>query len=367
MSRPPVVALIFTQGVSVADWHEQGLLDRERLPYERLVAAGRASRVLWFTYGADDKRFEEGLSGVEIVPMPRLFGSKLGRLAYSLLMPWVRARELSGADVIRTNQMKGAWTAVLAARRHAKRLVVRTGFTWSLFAPRSPLDRLAPWVERCACRAADEVHVTTESQRAYLVDRYALDASRVRVVPNFVDVGLFRPAPGAARRADRLVFVGRLSAQKNLSALLEAMAGTGLGLDLYGEGPLREALEAKAAALGVPVSFKGRAPNSALPAILNGYAIFALPSLYEGFPKAALEAMACGLAVLAGDSPGNRELFEHGRNGWLAPTDAAGLRAALRALASDADLRERLGREAARDARERYSLEAVLGLEAHAR
>jgi glycosyltransferase involved in cell wall biosynthesis len=360
-----VLALIFTQGVSVEQWAQLGLLDRERLPYERLVRDGVFERVLWFTYGPRDKRFEKDLSGVEIVPMPRSFDSRLGRLLYSLLLPRLKARELRRADVIKSNQMKGAWTAVLAARRHRKRLVVRTGFTWSLFAPRGPLDRLAPLAERWACRAADEVQVTTESQRDYLVGRYALDPGRVRVVPNFVDVSRFAPR-GGERAVSRVVFVGRLAEQKNLGALLEALAGTGLGLDLYGDGPLRGTLEAAAARLGVPAAFHGRVSNAELPEVLNRHAVFALPSFYEGFPKALLEAMACGLAVVAADAPGNRELVEHGRTGLLSAPTPQALRAALLSLRDDAALRARLGDAAAEEARRRYSLESVTRLEAHA-
>ncbi|MBI3298631.1 MAG: glycosyltransferase family 4 protein [Elusimicrobia bacterium] len=363
MSR--ALALVFTQGVSVEQWAAQGLLERERLPYQRLVKRGVG--VLWFTYGAGDKRYEAELRGIEIVPMPRLFDSRLGRLAYSLLLPWVRAREFRRADTVKTNQMKGAWSAVLAARRHGKRLVVRTGYTWSLFPPAGLLDRLAPLVERWACAAADEVQVTTESQRAYLIARHRLAPARVRVIPNFVDTARFSPAPALARRDDRVIFIGRLSAQKNLETLLAALAGTGLGLDLYGDGPLRERLEARAAALGVPASFHGRVSNAELPAILNRHAVFVLPSLYEGFPKALLEAMACGLAVVAADAPGNRELVEHGRTGLLAAPTSGGLRAALISLQADAALRGRLGQAAATEASGRFSLESVAALEAHAR
>src|SRR3978361_1963826 len=76
--------------------------------------------------------------------------------------------------------------------------------------------------------------------------------------------------------------------------------------------------------------------------------IFALPSRYEGFPNALLEAMQLGTACVSFDCPsGPGELIDNGRNGLLVPADDVdALSAALRKLALDEDLRERLAREA---------------------
>lgn len=357
------LALVFTQGVSVSDWDRLGLLDREVLPYASLLRGGGASRVLWFTYGPDDRRFAGRLAGVEVVPMPRAFDSKPGRLLYSLLMPWVKAAEFRSVDVVKTNQMKGSWTGVLAALAFGKRLVVRTGFTWSRGLRRSPLDWLAPLFERMAFRRAQLVLVTDPEQASYVSGRYRLPSDRVRVLPNFVDTSMFRPADGAARE-DRLVFVGRLSEEKNLENLVRALSGLGVGLDLYyGDDARRPLLEAAAKETGVDVRFLGRVANADLPAVLRRYSIFVLPSLYEGMPKSLLEAMACGLCVLATDVRGTRELVEHGRTGWLVGTTPAELRAGVTKLRGDAVLRGRLGAAAAEDARRRFSLDAVATLE----
>ena len=357
------LGMVFTQGVSVADWDRLGLLDRELQPYAALLRDGGAARVLWFTYGPDDRRFAGRLAGIEVVPMPRAFDSKPGRLLYSLLMPWVRAGEFRSLDVVKTNQMKGSWTGVLAALAFGKRLIVRTGFTWSRGLRRSPLDWLAPLCERLAFNRAQLVLVTDPEQARYVSGRYRLPSDRVQVLPNFVDTSLFRPQDGSVRE-DRLVFVGRLSEEKNLESLIRALSGLGVGLDLYyGDDARRQSLEAVARETGVDVRFFGRVPNADLPAVLRRYSLFVLPSLYEGMPKSLLEAMACGLCVLATDVRGTRELVEHGRTGWLVGTTPAELRAGVQTLRGDAALRERLGRAAAEDARRRFSLDAVTTLE----
>ena len=78
------------------------------------------------------------------------------------------------------------------------------------------------------------------------------------MIPNFVDVRRFQPAPEAPRPGS-LVFVGRLSREKNLEALVEAVAGVdGASLTLVGDGPLRAGLERRAEQLGATLASWGR-------------------------------------------------------------------------------------------------------------
>jgi glycosyltransferase involved in cell wall biosynthesis len=137
-----------------------------------------------------------------------------------------------------------------------------------------------------------------------------------------------------------------------------------LRLRLVGDGAEREALARRAAALGVPVEFTGTVPNGALPKLLKEAAVFVLPSLYEGHPKALVEAMACGLPVIGSDVPGIAEVVRHRETGWLCPPgDPAALAEALAAVIADASLSARLGAAARADVERRYSVDAVLARE----
>jgi glycosyltransferase involved in cell wall biosynthesis len=158
-----------------------------------------------------------------------------------------------------------------------------------------------------------------------------------------------------------VIFVGRLAPEKNLGALVEAVARVpGARLRLVGDGPERAALERAARGAGVRVEFTGTVRNEAVPGLLNGATLFALPSRYEGQPKALLEAMACGLPVVGADVPGIREVLRHGDTGWLCAPDADSFARALRVLLDDAALRERLGRQARAAIEREHSVEAVV-------
>jgi glycosyltransferase involved in cell wall biosynthesis len=209
-------------------------------------------------------------------------------------------------------------------------------------------------------RAAAGVIVLTEAQADFVRTRYRVPAERVFTVPNGVGDEFYMPARQATPQPLRLLFVGRLSPQKNVGRLLEAMSlvQQPVRLRVVGDGELRTQLRAQAERLGLSdrVEFSGGLLGADL---IRAYAeadAFVLPSDKEGMPLVALEAMAAALPVLATRVPGNTELL--GGTGLLADPEPTALAAAIDLLAGDPALRERLsGRSAA--AAVGYSWEAV--------
>lgn len=172
---------------------------------------------------------------------------------------------------------------------------------------------------------------------------------RFHVVRCGIDPDVFRPRAGIGkRRADplRLVSVGRLHPVKGYGVLLDAMGllkrrGVGVTLTMIGDGPMRERLEAlvRSHDLGDRVTFAGAlAPERVRDALLESDAM-ALSSFMEGVPIVLMEAMACGLPVVATRVGGVPELVEDGVSGLLAPPgDAEAFAEAIERLVS-CDLR----------------------------
>jgi glycosyltransferase involved in cell wall biosynthesis len=147
-----------------------------------------------------------------------------------------------------------------------------------------------------------------------------------------------------------VVTLGRLSHDKGLDMLLEAWGTVKpqypeWELHIYGSGEDEAILRRQARDLGLDDTaiFKGLTTD--LDAALSSGSIYALPSRKEGFPVAAMEAMAYGLPTVAFDcAPGIRELLENEVSGLVVgPGDVPGFAAALERLIKDRDLRKRLG------------------------
>lgn len=148
----------------------------------------------------------------------------------------------------------------------------------------------------------------------------------------------------------RLIVVGRLSAEKGISGLLESLAmvpGTEApSLLIVGDGPLRTALNAQIEKLGLGdrVQFAGRLPEAETLAAIAASDALVLPSFMEGLPIVLMEAMALGKPVIASRVAGIPELVHDGVNGLMfTPSDWRELAVKLGTLSRDADLRERLG------------------------
>jgi len=299
------------------------------------------------------------------LPAPRVRG--LGRLVL-----WLRLT----AFLLRRGRRYDAWhvhighylgaIACLLARPLRRRCIVKISGWWELeqglLAPdANPLARLG----RACLRRAGALQAISQRIAAELA---AAGFARERIVrlPNAVDGARFTQRH-AARAEDaplRVLFVGRLVAEKGLPILLDAWAGAfphrgRAHLALVGGGALEQALREQAASLGLggDIDFLGHRDD--IEALVAQADLGVLPSFTEGLSNTLLEFMAGALPVIASRVSGSEDLVVDGRNGWLVePRAVAPLAAALREAAAlpPAELARR-GRQA------RSDVEAVAGLD----
>lgn len=203
-----------------------------------------------------------------------------------------------------------------------------------------------------------------------------LDASRMRVIHNGVDVGTFGrgdPRPLRAELglpADAVVVgsVGNIRAAKGYDVLLRAAAllnPSNRGIHFVVAGHPRkglyESLLALRADLGVEsaVHFLGFRDDAA--SVLAASDVFLLPSTSEGFSISTIEAMASGVPVIATRSGGPEEIIDDGVDGVLVPTgDPEAIASAVRELAADPDRRRRLALAGRQTVERRFSLAAMV-------
>ncbi len=180
-----------------------------------------------------------------------------------------------------------------------------------------------------------------------IVADYSEDPRAIVIYPG-INASDF-PATRKTHKGVVIGTAGRLELIKGHGYLLEAFAVLlpefqDLRLEIAGDGSLRVPLEEDCRRLGVSgdVSFLGWRED--LKSAMAGWDVFVLPSLDEGFPVAALEAMASGLPVVASAVGGLCELVQNGETGWLVPAAApAQLAHRLRELINDRQKREAMG------------------------
>lgn len=322
------LALFFTRGMSLETWIKSGLFSREKLLYEEHLRRNTLSEVLWFTYGSQDEKYEYELKllgqlhpKIIVCPKPKVFYGKIGDLLYSFMLPFFWRSKLKDTQILKTNQVDGSWSAVLASKLYNKKLVLRTGYTVTQLEKHINPHR---WirnyrytlVENVAYNNCDVAIVTSCHNKRYLVDMYHLSGNMINIIPNYIDTAKFYPTANEKIK-NRIIFVGRLSKVKNIYNLIDAVEKAGVDLDIYGTGEQEQELKEYVRGRHVKIRLMGVVPNDSLPNVLNKYKYFILPSLHEGMPKTLLEAMACGLICVGTNVGGISEIIVDRENGYL--------------------------------------------------
>jgi D-inositol-3-phosphate glycosyltransferase len=233
----------------------------------------------------------------------------------------------------------------------------------------SPPGRIA--AERQIALDCAQVIATCSDEVAELV-RLGVPPSQVSVVACGVDTTVFRPdvppAPrGTGGPRGRLLALGRLVPRKGIDTVIAALPQLpGVELVVAGGPPHRELardpeyrrLRAAAAGLGVAgqVSFTGAVSRTEVPALIRSADVVVCTPWYEPFGITPLEAMACGVPVVASAVGGLTDSVVHGSTGLLVPArDPAALAAAAGRLLADPELRAAFGQAGVRRARHWYA------------
>ncbi len=278
---------------------------------------------------------------------------------------FVDAGRLAGLlDAAGVGHLHAAFAHGPAAIAHQVHLLTGRPFSFAAHAK----DLYVSDPRQLARRAADAefVLVCSRSARDALSAVAGSGAARVRLAYHGVDTRRFRPAAGtvptdeagqAAARPLRILAAGRLVEKKGFPVLLDAIGllaarGRVVACRVVGDGPLHDALEARAAELGIAglVTFDGERSHQAIADAYRESDVFVQCSVVvaggdrDGVPNVVLEAMASGLPVVASAVAGIPEAVVDGTTGFLVPaSDPVAVADRLAALADDPALALRLG------------------------
>jgi glycosyltransferase involved in cell wall biosynthesis len=299
--------------------------------------------------------------GVQIVPVR--IGSDFGPFAIASLARVVRR---FAPDVILADRRKDVKLTVLA-----RSMVGNTPVVHRHGAPSTLRDSA---VYRFFWRRVHTLIVNSFAMRERLLEEARwLEQIPIEVIHNGIDLDHFRPMPEARERVrdslsipDRAVviaFHGVLQERKRVNLLLRAVAGlprgAGVHLLVVGKGPEEGRLRAEAATLGLAATFTGKRPD--IPELLSAVDIYVHLSISEGFSNSVVEALACGLPVIASDTTSHPEQIDPGRTGLLVSVSGhSTVTDALNTLINDTSSRSEMGKAARLAAERRFDRRTMI-------
>ena len=292
---------------------------------------------------------------------------------YARRVHQIHAPHLLRSDLICTREVHGMRAAMRAGWAWRLPVVCRMDYFWSTSIETDPQVspaqlREAVAYERKVFLRATQTIVAAQSQAEEVLCRAPEAAGKVAVVPQHVDCEIFKPSE-SAKRYD-LVYVGRLSAIKNLESILEAVERSGATIAVIGggtmgadglprEGEIEAGLKARFGDLDGRIRWLGGLPHEDLPGYINQAKALILCSFSEGLPRVMLEAFACGLPVIGSKVGGIASTVRQGETGWLCGTDADSITAAIEAALSQPELLVTMGINARKFALDNFSLPAI--------
>jgi D-inositol-3-phosphate glycosyltransferase len=306
----------------------------------------------------------------------------MGQLADGISLDW----EKRPPDVVHGHFWMSGLAALDAARRGSTAVripVIQTFHALGTVKRRhqgiedtSPVER--QWLEPSVGRAVDRI-IATCSDEVFELKAMGIPPARISIAPCGVDLDLFSRSGAAEERSStyRILSVGRLVPRKGVDLVIRALpllreagfddvellivGGGGDAMALEDDAEARRLL-AIAAELGVrrQVTLRGRVPREAMPGIFRSADAVVCTPWYEPFGIVPLEAMACGVPVVAAAVGGLTDtVVDHGTGLHVPPRDPAATAGALAALLADPGLRQELGRAGQKRARARYTWDRV--------
>ena len=220
--------------------------------------------------------------------------------------------------------------------------------------------------EKAILESAGVITAVSESCAKELKEYHTI-SKEIIVVNNGVDTNFFIPGKNK-KKGNYILYTGRLETRKGLIDFIESAKyvcpeSADIKFILTGKGTIKNYLERKINELGLKKNFyfAGFVDRGTLLEYYQNATIYVLPSYYEGLPTTLLEAMSCGIPLIATDVKGSSEVITDGETGLLVPPrDPKKLAEAILRLLDDEELRERISINARKYVVDNYDWEIII-------
>ncbi len=316
------IILFFTYGISLLNWKNTGLLNREIKFYEELYEKYGVSTI-FITFGdSEDLNILKNKDFITVVPIYTLIKydkNKYIRILRSLMASSKLSALVNEAKIIKTNQLLGSWLGIIVKIRYKKSLIVRTGYDLITFSKKNKKSFYKIYfykrLTKLALKYSDIYLVSSKTDMDFLSKFSPKYSHKLKIRPNWIEANDYKEF--SLRNNNKIISVGRLEKQKNYEYLINKLKKFNFEIDIYGEGSQKNSLLELAKKNHVKLNIYDPIPNELLLKKLKDYKIFVSSSNFEGNPKAILEAMGAGCVVVAKNNTNIEEIILNNINGIL--------------------------------------------------
>lgn len=345
------LAVFLSSGEGFEDLKRSGQDSRFRKYYLENYAK-EFEKVYVFSYL--NEKYQDLPKNVILIPN----SLNIHRYIYGLLIPLIHSKILRQCHGVRAFHVLGTIPAIVNKIFFNKPFVYNYGYDYISFAKidkkyiQIPLIIITRFL---ANLFADKVIAVTPAIFKYIPKK------KMIYIPNGVDTNVFKPInKGKANKKTVILSVGRLEKQKNYDSLIKALVGLDVKLKLIGKGSLKEDLTRLAQEKKVDLGVIDQVNNEDLPSYYNQADIFILSSFNEGFAKVLIEAMACGLPVIASKVGGLKEIINDGENGLFCTIKEDSIREKVTQLLDNPKKAKSLASQARDDVVKKYDINKLI-------
>ena len=359
------ILVIFTYGVSLQMWNNQGLMSREFALYEKVLEEDSNLNFTFLTFGnADDIKVLKSsrYKNFKVIPIyEHISYSSIKLINFIKTIRFAfkfKNYEDTSFDLIKTNQLNGSWIGILISKLIKARLIIRTGFSPYLFARYGKQSLLKIFffklLTKISIKHSSLFTVTSEYEKSKLVSLLNVKNSKITIRSNWIFYDEYEGLNN--RLQDVVLSVGRLEDQKNYQNLVKKLSNSKIGLDIVGEGSLKKEIENLANLNNVNLNLLGSFDNNDLRSLYKKYKYYVIFSKYEGNSKSVKEALAAGCVVISNKIPSLSEIVKNEVNGVTIDIDQESLVDVINELNNNNELADKLSFNAFKSV-EKFSLD----------
>lgn len=279
--------------------------------------------------------------------------------AIGLLRQFIRRFQ---PDLVSTHSSKaGILGRLVCASLGVSCLFTAHGWAFTTGVP-EPTRTVYRWIEKLVEPLSDRIICVSDYDRQLGLQAGMSGQRLVTIHNGMPDIPPKLHAVQTAEPPTQILMVGRFERQKDHDTLLRAFQTvSGASLSLVGDGPQLKAMQGLATELGIAERVEFLGYRTDVGQLMSLAHLFVLISHWEGFPRTTLEAMRAALPVLVSDVGGAAEAVVEGETGYCVPQgDVATLRARLKVLVADAELRQNMGQAARQRYEQEFTFERML-------